>query len=136
MEEYQIKIKQFESEALAEFKKGNTDMAILFMKKAWDELPETKTDKPESYLIASSLIFALNKVKRYEEALDWARKIMICDLNRYDDGGREFISGTVLYHLGRKDDAWQYFDVANDKSEGRCFTSSDKEYLKFFKDKK
>ncbi len=30
--------------------------------------------------------------------------------------------------------AWKYFDVANDKSEGRCFIGADKkEYSDFFK---
>lgn len=133
MENYQIKIKQYESEALLEFKSGNIDKAVLLLASAWEELPEPKSEKAESYLIARSLIFALNKIKKHEQALDWAKQIMICSLDRYDSGDREFMAGTVLYHLGRTDDAWQYFDVANDKSEGRCFLSSDKEYLTFFK---
>jgi tetratricopeptide (TPR) repeat protein len=136
MEEYQNKIKQFESNALIEFKSGNIEKAIQLMELAWLELPESKYEKPESFLIARSMVFALNKAKKYEEALEWAKELMKSDLNRYDSGDREFMSGTVLYHLGRKDDAWQYFDVANDKSEGRCFLSSDKQYLKFFKSKK
>lgn len=52
-------------------------------------------------------------------------------LNRLDDGDREFTSSTVLYHLERNDDAWKYFDIANDKLEGRCFIGADKkEYFK------
>lgn len=137
MEEYKKKIRQFESDALIQFKLGNTNEAIALMEKAWNELPEPKYEKPESFLIARDLVFALNKIKKYEEALLWADKLMKSDLTRFDSGDREFMAGTVLYHLGRKDDAWQYFDVANEKSEGRCFiNNNNKEYLKFFKSKK
>lgn len=58
-------------------------------------------------------------------------------LDRHDNDDREYMAGTVLYHLERKDDVWKYFEVANDKSEGRCFTGADKkEYLTFFKNRK
>jgi len=134
MEEYQKKIKQFESDALIEFKSGNIEKAVALFEKAWDVLPEPKYETPESYLIAKSLIFALKKLEKYEDALEWAKKLMKSSLDRHDSGDREFIAGTVLYHLGRKDDAWKYFDVANDKSEVRCFIGADKkEYLIFFK---
>lgn len=137
MEDYQIRIKQFEKEALNEFKLGNVENAIVLFENAWHVLPEPKTNKPESYLIANSLIFALNKIKKYEEALEWAKKLMKSALDRHDDGDREYMAGTVLYHLEREDDAWKYFDVANDKSEGRCFIGADKkEYLNFFKSRK
>ncbi|WP_300490702.1 hypothetical protein [Flavobacterium sp.] len=136
MEDYQIKIKQFEKTALTEFKSGNTENAIVLFENAWDVLPEPKTDKPESYLIANSLVFALNKVKKYAEALEWAKKLMNSALDRHDDGDREYMAGTVLYHLERKEDAWKYFDVANDKSVGRCFIGADKkEYSDFFKNR-
>lgn len=137
MEEYQTKIKQFEKEALSEFRSGNIENAIGLFVKAWNVLPEPKTDQPESYLIANSLVFALTKAEKYEEALEWAKQLMKSALDRRDDGDREYMAGTVLYHLERKDDAWKYFDVANDKSEGRCFMGNDKkEYLNFFNSKK
>lgn len=65
-----------------------------------------------------------------------AKKLIKSALDRHDDGDREYMAGTVLYHLERKEDAWKYFDVANDKSEGRCFIGADKkEYSDFFKNK-
>lgn len=133
MEEYSKIVNDLRDIATNEFKSGNVEQAIVYLEKAWEELPETKFDKPESFLIGKAMIFILKKEKRYEEALIWARKLMQSDLERHDSGDREFTAATVLYHLERKDDAWKYFDVANDKSEGRCFLSSDKEYLKFFK---
>jgi hypothetical protein len=45
---------------MASFKNGDTDQAIVLLQKAWDELPEPKTEIPESYLIARSLIFVLS----------------------------------------------------------------------------
>lgn len=137
MESYSEKVDALRDKATSEFKTGNIEDAILNLQKAWTELPEPKYEKPESFLISKSLVFVFNKIKEYEKSLDWAKKLMKSDLSRHDSGDREFMAGTVLYHLGRKDDARQYFDVANNKSEGRCFLGADKkEYKDFFKSKK
>ncbi|MEL1244171.1 hypothetical protein AAEO56_07870 [Flavobacterium sp. DGU11] len=132
MEDYQNRIRQLKDEALVEYKAGSIDKAIILTIRSWDALPEPKYEKPDSYLIARSMVFLLNKAERYDEALVWAQHLMQSSPDRYDSGDREFMAGTVLYHIGRKDDAWMYFDVANDKSESRCFESTDTIYREFF----
>ena len=133
MENYKEIVSKLEEEALREYKLGNITKAVHLEEQAWHALPEPKYEKDRSYLIASAMVFMLKIMQRYDDALIWAKHLMQCNLERQDDGDREFKAGTVLYHLDRKDDAWKYFDVANDKSGGRCFKSADKEYSEFFK---
>jgi len=102
MENHQEIVRQLEAEAVIEYKSGNTAKAVELEQKAWEALPEPKYEKDRSYLIASAMVFMLKIMQRYDEALTRAKHLMQCNLERQDDGDREFKAGTVLYYLDRK----------------------------------
>ena len=103
--------------------------AIEQLSLAWGALPEKKESQKESYHIAKYLVIAFLKLKKYEEAQIWATKLQNCDLNRLDDGEREFYAGVVQFELKNYDRAKNLLEAANMKSDGNCFEGEDQKYL-------
>lgn len=53
---------------------------------------------------------------------------------RIDSDDKEFIAGKVAFELGDLETAKEFFNIANKKSEGRCFGNpKNVKYLKFLK---
>ena len=139
MEKLSLYVKeQIESiidESNKEFDRKKYIQSIKLLDKAWELLPEPKGGYSESYHIALYASETYLLIKDTSKAKEWADIIKKCGLNRIDSGEREFLSGKVAFESGDLDKAKQFFEIANRKSEGRCFSSEDGKYLKFFEKK-
>ncbi|PEC47442.1 hypothetical protein [Bacillus sp. AFS096315] len=118
-----------------EFDLGNYEDSIKYLEEAWDALPDPKGIYDDSYHFAFYLSETNLLINNFIEAKKWAEVIYSCNLDRIDSGEREFLSGKVAYEMGDISAAIRYFDLANEKSEGRCFIDEDKKYVEFFKQK-
>ncbi|PEJ59971.1 hypothetical protein CN692_04120 [Bacillus sp. AFS002410] len=118
-----------------EFDLGNYEDSINYLLEAWNAIPEPKGIYKDSYHFALYLSETNLLINNFIEAKKWADVIYSCGLDRIDSGEREFLSGKVAYEMGDISAARSYFDLANEKSEGRCFINEDKKYVEFFKQK-
>ncbi|MFB7142114.1 hypothetical protein ACFCYN_20930 [Gottfriedia sp. NPDC056225] len=118
-----------------EFDLGNYEDSINYLLEAWNAIPEPKGIYKDSYHFALYLSETNLLINNFIEAKKWADVIYSCGLDRIDSGEREFLSGKVTYEMGDISAARSYFDLANEKSEGRCFINEDKKYVEFFKQK-
>jgi len=113
-----------------EFNNSNYTNAIQYAIKSWDLIPTKKEDYEESYYVAKKLYryyYSLNDLVNAEK---WAKILLSCDLERFEEGEREFFYGKVNYDLGNLEVAKEYLTIANKKSKGRCFIGEDKKYKK------
>ncbi|PET38834.1 hypothetical protein CN514_24115, partial [Bacillus sp. AFS001701] len=83
----------------------------------------------DSYHFALYLSETYLQINNFNKTKEWSELIYTCDLERIDSGEREFLSGKVAYETGDISAAKQYFNMANEKSEGRCFIDVDKKYV-------
>lgn len=117
-------------ESGAEWRAGNLEEAIKKMQAAWNILPNPAEEYDESYLIAGYLIELFTEQGDTESATKWAQILQRCDVERLDDGDREFIAGKVAYSAGDIDTAKAYFKASFKKSEGKTFEGEEDIYLK------
>ncbi|NPC92334.1 hypothetical protein HOO54_08885 [Bacillus sp. WMMC1349] len=116
-----------------EYSDGNYAKSIELLEEAWMALPEPRVLYDESYHIVKYIIYTYLFINKPQDAMDWSDLMFICDLERIDNGEREFIIGKIAYELQRFDKAKELFFVANKKSEGRMFEDEDPKYLKLIK---
>ncbi len=116
-----------------EFANNNFELSIQLLEKAWIELPEPKVDFDESYFIIWGILVTCLQINDMNRANKWVSKIFICDPERIDSGEREYWAGKIAYESGDYETAKEYLMIANQKSNGRCFETSDGKYIRFLK---
>ncbi|MCG8337752.1 MAG: hypothetical protein MJE63_24910 [Proteobacteria bacterium] len=116
-----------------EYDKQDFPKSIEYLADAWDILPKPKGSWDDSFYIALYLSETYLLMEDYKKAEDWAETIFDCALNRIDSGEREFLLGKVAFESGKETEAKNYFKIADQKSESRCFEDQDKKYHQFFK---
>lgn len=117
-----------------QFHNGQYNDSIVSLEKAWDIIPNPKGIYcEESYHLVKDLIATCFMVNDLTKAKEWAEKIFLTGFARIDSGDKEFIAGKVAFELGDLETAKDFFTIANNKSEGRCFGNpKNTKYLKFF----
>ncbi|KMY31485.1 hypothetical protein ACZ11_04415 [Lysinibacillus xylanilyticus] len=120
-----------------EFDNGNHLDSIFLLEEAWDLIPEPKgIYSEESFHLVKDIIATYSIINDFKKAKEWADKIYLTGYARIDSGDKEFISGKVTFELGDLETAKEFFSIANNKSEGRCFGSPKSiKYLKLLKSK-
>lgn len=80
-----------------------------------------------------SCIYGVYSIKKdFAKAKEWALNIFKCDIP--ENATSELIDlGTILYELGEKDDAFNYFSKAYAKGKYRAFQGYEKKYFDFYK---
>lgn len=126
-------IKSLINRSNEEYDQGKYLESIEILEDAWYRLPEPKGGYSESYYIASDISEIYLKLKKLKEAKKWSDELFKCALHRIDSGEREFLAGKVAFESSEFDTAKQYFTIANEKSEGRCFEDEPKKYIQFLK---
>ncbi|EIT83759.1 hypothetical protein A374_18756 [Fictibacillus macauensis ZFHKF-1] len=118
-----------------QFYNGNYHESILLLEEAWDLIPNPKGIYcEESYDVVKDIISTCFMIYDFKKAKEWADKIFTTGFARIDSGNKEFIAGTVYFELGDLEIAKEFFSIANEKSEGRCFWNpKNTKYLKFSK---
>lgn len=120
-------------QAMSVYSPENINPTIEALMKAWELLPEPKENWYDGFLVAKYITHTFFNVKDFENAEVWARNLRAFNKVR-DFGESEFISGKVALELGKEEDAYQFFKVADEKSEGRVWKGEkDMKYFKFFK---
>ena len=127
---YKIKDKGFDF-----LDSDKAENAVAEFNKAWELLPSPKVHIDESYSVAAAFIETYIALEDYKKALEWADTLQKCDLERYDDGDREFNKGVALFESGNLTEAKKWFVIANEKSEGVAFEDQDPKYKKLLKSK-
>ena len=79
----------------------------------------------ESYLIVWRILIVALKANDTAVMKRWVKHIFLADPERADCGEREMWGARVAMACGDKEKAFQYIDVAMEKSHGRCFERSD-----------
>ena len=133
--ELEEKIDGLMDDSNEKYDEGNYEESIAILEDAWNQLPEPKGDYSESYEIVMDICETYILLENYKKAKEWSELIFNCALFRIDSGEREFLAGKVAYESGDLEKAKEWFKIANEKSDGRCFGDSDKKYKKFFKSK-
>lgn len=127
------KINELMEKSNEKYDEGNYKQSIELLKTAWDFIPEDKNKYDESSLIVWGILDIAILVNDIETMNSWVEKIFKADPERGDFGEREMWAGKVAFESGNKEKAMHYFDVANKKSRGRCFSSEgDFKYKEFF----
>lgn len=103
--------------------------------KAWDIVPLPKEKYEESYHLAEGLAEGYLLVGNHKDSIKWAEIMGVCNLERADDGAREFILGKMLFESGDLENAKEKFALAMIKSEGRAFVDEPKKYIELLKKK-
>jgi hypothetical protein len=101
--------------------------------KKWDILPDKKETWDESFHIAKSLVDEYLRINNISSAKEWSEILFNCDLERIDDGEREFVAGRANFESKEFSIASKYFKIADEKSEGYAFEDEDPKYLDFHK---
>ena len=112
-------------DAAALFKQGDYQQSIDMFARAWDLLPDSKYSYDESYLIVWRILIVALKANDTAVMKRWVKHIFLADPERADCGEREMWGARVAMACGDKEKAFQYIDVAMEKSHGRCFERSD-----------
>ena len=119
------KISKTMDDAAALFKQGDYQQSIDMFARAWDLLPDSKYSYDESYLIVWRILIVALKANDTAVMKRWVKHIFLADPERADCGEREMWGARVAMACGDKEKAFQYIDVAMEKSHGRCFERSD-----------
>lgn len=128
------KIESLMNQASDEWNKGNYDMNLTLLERAWDELPDSKNEYDESFLIIWRILNTSILVGDHARLRKWVDKIFTADPERRDTGERDMWAGRVAYVLGEFVEAKGYFEAADKKSKGRCFSlKDDRKYYNFYK---
>ncbi|MBD8035072.1 MULTISPECIES: hypothetical protein [Solibacillus] len=129
------KIENFVDKSNEQFNNGCHQDSILLLEEAWNLIPEPKgIYSEESYHIVKDIIETYYVLNDFKKAKEWGEKIYLTGFARIDSGEKEYINGEIAFELGNLEIAKEFFSIANDKSEGRCFDSPNRvKYLKFFK---
>lgn len=111
---------------------GNGDLlqSVDLLKKAWQELPNSKYVYDDSYHIARFISKISMELNDFTQSKEWAFIVEKCDPERGDIGEKEFLIGQVAYESGEELEALRYLKIANDKSDGLCFQGEDEKYRK------
>lgn len=123
-------IQELMDESNIEYDNGDYIKSIDLLIEAWDKLPDDKVQYDESYLIIWGILDIAIKIGNIDIMNQWVDKIFIADPGRGDTGEREMWAGRVAYESNDMDKAKMYFEIANQKSKGRCFGDNDKKYKK------
>ena len=115
------------------FNLKNYKNAMEHALQCWNIIPNPKELYSESYYIAKKLFRYSYLLDDLNNAKNWSKTLLSCDLERLEDGEREFFYGKVNYDLDNLDVAKEYLNIANKKSKGRCFIDEDKKYKLFIK---
>lgn len=129
------KVEKLIQDALNIFNPDDIEPAIKILKEAWAVLPEPKEKWYDSFLISKYLTHAYFNSGDLENALKWAKVFNEADPTR-DYGESEFMLAKVYLTLDQKSEAKEYFELADEKSDGRVWEGEkDMQYFKFYKKK-
>jgi len=102
-----------------------------YLLEAWNLLPNPKTIYEYSYSIVEALCDIYSILEDKENAFKWLDVFIDCYPEKYDYGDREFVIGRTYYEFDDFEKAYENFQIAFRKSDGRAFNEEDNKYLKF-----
>ena len=107
-------------------RKYDEELALLL--ETWDLIPDEKYNYDESYLIAWRVVQLAIETNNLLLMNKWKTHIALADPNRADSGEREMWLGKIAYMNNKPHEAKHYFQIADKKSNGRCFNASNLKY--------
>ncbi|MBD8082522.1 hypothetical protein [Chryseobacterium caseinilyticum] len=130
--EIQDKFEKIDNQIEDCFENNNHSGIIELELQKWNLLPLPKEKYDESFFIAHSLANEYMEIQDHNNSKKWAEILFSCDLERLDDGEREFVAGKVHFAADNLERALEYFKRAYQKSEGRAFPDDNPAYLEFY----
>lgn len=104
------------------------DEELTLLLETWDLIPNEKYSYDESYLIAWRVVQLAIETNDLLLMNKWKTHITLADPNRADYGEREMWLGKIAYMNNKPHEAKHYFQIADKKSNGRCFNASNLKY--------
>lgn len=123
--EIEDKFFDYEDEYMELFEEGNVDKALEKIREMWDFLPNPKMMQDMSFLLLEDFFNICIDSKKFDLANKWISLMFVSDLERLDDGFREFIAGRLAYEQGNLECAKELFIISNIKCEGVLFNGND-----------
>jgi len=110
---------------------------LLKLTEAWEFLPEPKSSWDESYLVSKYFTHVYVNANELQKANDYVQTFIECDNKQRGFGESEFMAGRIAFELNQLNEAKEYFEIATQKSDGRCWKTSDDvvKYYQFYKEK-
>ena len=101
------------------------------LEQCWNLLPDPKIAYSESYHAAHALAEAYLQMGDLENAGRWSEILFDCALHRIDSGEKDFLAGKIAFEKKELESAKEHFNIANEKSDSRCFEGEDEKYWLF-----
>lgn len=135
-EELSQQILDLIDEAYNAYSKEIPENSINILQEAWNLLPDNQEDYEEGYLVIHEFVETYFSVGDYLETEKWIEIYLKSDNLNRNFGIAEFYAGKTAFELGKFEDAKNYFQIAEKKSEGRVWKGNDAtKYFKFYKEK-
>ncbi|MGL5889175.1 MAG: hypothetical protein ACRC3B_04785 [Bacteroidia bacterium] len=123
-------IDQSITSAMSVFSLDSPEQSIAMLLDAWALLPDEKQQWSESFLLSKYIVNVYFRTGNLQKAKEWSVIFLNCDHAQRNYGESEMMAGKIAHQEGYLESAKQYFSIANQKSEGRCFSGDDKQYKK------
>ena len=123
--EIEDKFFDYQDEYMELFEEGNIQQALEKIREFWLFLPQPRIMQDMSFLLLEDFFNICIQSKKFDLANKWISLIFISDLERLDDGEREFIAGNLAYEQGNLEIAKELFIISNVKCEGCLFEGKD-----------
>mgnify|MGYP000109065315 CR=1 FL=1 len=115
------------------FRSKEFDQCLASLRELWAEIPESKAEVPNAYLILEYAVAIAFKLGDLDEAKAWSDLAPQFMEKRQDVGEIEFLMGKVAFERGEFDSARKKFLDANRKSKGRAFQGENPEYRRLLR---
>jgi tetratricopeptide (TPR) repeat protein len=128
--ELKSKIEQMIASAMDVFSLEKPEESTTLLLNAWVLLPDEKQLWTESFLLSKYILHVYYRTGNLPKAKEWSVVFLNCDHAQRNYGEAEMMAGKIAHQEGNITLAKQHFSVANQKSQGRCFSGDDKQYKK------
>ena len=92
-EDVKSKVNEMIEESFSVFSLESPEQTLELLFKAWEFLPEKKTDWDESYLLTKYITHVYFRTNDFEKATEWCDTFLKCDEAQRDFGESEFMKG-------------------------------------------
>lgn len=122
-------------QAKGKLESGDQFGAIQDAEAAWKALPAPKFGWDVSKSFAHALAKIYRDTGNFQNALALMNELFASGtVKPYQDGPR-FVTATIYFAMGDKENAIKWFGEANQISKGRCFRGEDEKYQVFYKNR-
>jgi tetratricopeptide (TPR) repeat protein len=127
------RIKESGAKGRESWSAGKLDLAEKHFLEAWAVLPEPKESNDWSQTVSRGLVSFYQKTSQFEKADKWLKIVRkMYRSSEASDTMIDYMTATVYFDWGKKDEAFALFDSLYKKHKRRPFQGDDRKYLDFY----